>query len=110
MLRRTSIVLFVLALTTVFAAPRVGWAAVKLAKRLNPTCDIYRSEFFGYYPTCWRRFPPQPPCPAACSAALENLPEPKPEGKPETKPEAPPAKPEPKKLPEPELKPAPLKK
>src|SRR5437870_2043287 len=32
--------------------------------RCHPSCEVFSSPFFGYYPTCWRAWPPgQPPCP-----------------------------------------------
>src|SRR5436305_2490772 len=39
-------------------------------RRARPDCDheapvfqLYRHEYFGYHPTCWRRFPPGWGCP-----------------------------------------------
>jgi hypothetical protein len=29
-----------------------------------PTFRVYRHEYYGYYPTCWRRFPPGWGCPS----------------------------------------------
>src|SRR3954454_16823685 len=29
-----------------------------------PVFQIYRHEFYGYHPTCWRRFPPGWGCPS----------------------------------------------
>jgi hypothetical protein len=35
----------------------------------EPSTAVYHSPFFGYYPTCWRQFPPgQPQCPSAPTA------------------------------------------
>jgi hypothetical protein len=32
--------------------------------RCNPSCEVFNSPFFGYYPTCWRPWPGgQPECP-----------------------------------------------
>jgi hypothetical protein len=30
----------------------------------NPVYRVYRHEYYGYYPTCWRRFPPGWGCPS----------------------------------------------
>src|SRR4051812_1774071 len=31
----------------------------------NPQYKMIRQEYWGYYPTCWRRFPPGWGCPSA---------------------------------------------
>ena len=34
----------------------------------TPSTAVYHSEFYGYYRTCWRRWPGgQPPCPVAAA-------------------------------------------
>jgi hypothetical protein len=46
-----------------------------LSHRCKGSCAIFESPFFGYYPTCWRRFPPgQPLCPPAAAWGAELLP------------------------------------
>ena len=59
----------------------------------EPSIAVYHSPFFGYYRTCWRRWPGgQPPCPCyptgegvelalpgAKERAIEQLPLPRPE-------------------------------
>src|SRR5438874_1676723 len=39
----------------------------------DPVYRLYRNEYFGYHPTCWRRFPAGWGCPSpeAPNAALE---------------------------------------
>jgi hypothetical protein len=39
----------------------------------DPVYRLYRHEYFGYHPTCWRRFPPNWGCPSpeAPNAAVE---------------------------------------
>src|SRR4051794_41752520 len=39
----------------------------------DPVYGLYRHEYFGYHPTCWRRFPPGWGCPSpeAPNAAAE---------------------------------------
>jgi hypothetical protein len=56
-----------------------AWAG-KTPHRCNATGAVFQSEFFGYYPTCWRQFPPQPECCAAATAKapIESLPQPQP--------------------------------
>jgi hypothetical protein len=75
-------------------------------KRCKATCGIFQSEFYGYYPTCWHKFPPGlPKCPPEeqveetlpapkAAPAAATLPTPKPEAKqePKTLPVAPPNK------------------
>jgi len=37
----------------------------------NPSCEVFESPFFGYYPTCWRAWPAgQPICPPAAPPAI----------------------------------------
>jgi hypothetical protein len=78
-------------LTALAAMLAVGSAALAQGHdccKLSPAA--LQSEFFGYYPTCWRQFPPgRPVCPNAPLPAkpprkpkpegLELLPMPKPE-------------------------------
>lgn len=49
----------------------------------NPAYPMIRQQYWGYYPTCWRRFPPGWGCPSAeapnWAASLEKQPLPKPE-------------------------------
>jgi hypothetical protein len=76
--------------------------ADKPPRRCSANGAVFESEFFGYYPTCWRRFPPQP----ECCPAPETQPKPEalPAPKPAAKAPAPlkdEAKPEVKELPKP---------
>jgi|GEM_PF-6264343 len=55
--------------------PRVeaGWKYC----RCDPSSEAFHSPFFGYYPTCWRTWPPgQPACPPAMLLPAQPLPEP----------------------------------
>lgn len=92
-----------------------------LHKRQKPPCDqeppvygLYRQQYYGYFPTCWRRFPPGWGCPSPeapnVPALMEELKKVKPFNPDEEFGEAPngpdqgPAAPEPEdmpKLPEP---------
>jgi hypothetical protein len=61
----------------VAATPHVlaSGPALHLSHRCKGSCAIFESPFFGYYPTCWRRFPPgQPPCPPSAAWGAEILP------------------------------------
>src|SRR6516164_2178963 len=76
--------------------------------RCNDNGSVFESEFFGYYPTCWRKFPPQPECcpapevtPVKPKPVAEALPEPKPAKAPA------PLQDETKPLPKEEVKPTP---
>ncbi len=45
--------------------------------RCDPSSEAFHSPFFGYYPTCWRTWPPgQPACPPAILLPAQPLPEP----------------------------------
>jgi len=45
--------------------------------RCDPSPEVFHSAFFGYYPTCWRTWPPgQPACPPAILLPAQPLPEP----------------------------------
>jgi hypothetical protein len=43
----------------------------------NPIYGLYRRQYYGYFPTCWRRFPPGWGCPspevANSAAAMEEV-------------------------------------
>ena len=61
----------------VAATPHVlaSGPALHVSHHCKGSCAIFESPFFGYYPSCWRRFPPgQPPCPPAAAWGAELLP------------------------------------
>jgi len=63
--------------------------------RCKPSCDVFYSQFYGYYPTCWRPWPGgQPECPAYILAPVSQMTEK------ETAP--PPSLPRPMQLPSPQ--------
>lgn len=43
----------------------------------NPIYGLYRRQYYGYYPTCWRRFPPGWGCPSSeapnSASAIEEM-------------------------------------
>jgi hypothetical protein len=43
----------------------------------NPIYGLYRRQYYGYFPTCWRRFPPGWGCPSpeapSSAAAMEEI-------------------------------------
>jgi hypothetical protein len=61
--------------------------------RCSPTPEVFHSEFFGYYRTCWRPWPGgQPPCPPYVVGTVEiAVPAEAPEKLPSAKPEPAPA-------------------
>jgi hypothetical protein len=57
---------FVTAALLALLAPGTRAQAGSYACRCHPSGEVFSSPFFGYYPTCWRAWPPgQPPCPPA---------------------------------------------
>jgi hypothetical protein len=68
--------------------------------RCDPSSEVFHSPFFGYYPTCWRTWPPgQPACPPAILLPAQPLPEPPPK---ELKPIVPEKLKSPEKIPSPD--------
>ena len=42
--------------------------------KCKPSCDVFYSGFYGYYPTCWRPWPGgQPDCPAYIMAPVPQM-------------------------------------
>ncbi len=78
MLRKASTLLGMLAtgLLVLAISPSAranGWKY----KRCEPSTEVFHSPFFGYYPTCWRTWPPgQPACPPAILLPAQPLAEP----------------------------------
>ena len=74
--------------------------------RCDPSSEVFHSPFFGYYPTCWRTWPPgQPACPPAILLPAQPLPEPateKPSPPKELKPIVPEKLKSPEKIPSPD--------
>jgi hypothetical protein len=63
----TRLAAFVASLGLLAVAAPLGWAGPlphDHACGCRPSTAVFSSPFFGYYPTCWRLFPPgQPTCP-----------------------------------------------
>ena len=43
----------------------------------DPTYRMYRHEFYGYHPTCWRKFPANWGCPSPEAPDLQKAFDPK---------------------------------
>jgi hypothetical protein len=86
-------------------APRVEAGCWKYW-HCEPSPEVFHSAFFGYYPTCWRTWPPgQPACPPAILLPAQPLPEPateKPSPPKEVKPIVPEKLKSPEKIPSPD--------
>jgi hypothetical protein len=72
--------LLVLGVPVAAEAQQMGLFPLAPIRRQRPPCPhedpvyrLYRQEYFGYHPTCWRRFPPGWGCPSpeAPNAAAE---------------------------------------
>jgi hypothetical protein len=55
----------------VVQAPARAWIGYQSC-HCHPSCAVFHSEFYGYYRTCWRLWPPQPPCPPALHAMTRS--------------------------------------